>query len=215
MQGQPMRVWGRVNSVNVQKVLWCLEELGLPYERIEAGMQHGRVNDADYRALNPNGRVPTLEVDGEVLWESNAILRYLCLRHGDRAPGLYPAAPMARARVDRWLDWQLSTLQPAERPLFWGLVRTRPEQRDHAAIGVAARESEACWRLLDNFLAAQGSLHVEHNSFTLADIVLGAFARRWYGVPLVSRPTLPALEAWYNALQQRPGFRRFVAPPLS
>jgi glutathione S-transferase len=208
-----MRIWGRANSVNVQKVLWGCAELGLEYERVDAGMQFGRVNDPDYRALNPNGRVPTL-VDGEfVLWESNSILRYLAMKHGAGRP-LYPADPAARASVDRWLDWQLSTLSPAERNLFWGMVRTPPEKRDMAAIAEAAKASAAQWRILDTSLA-DGRPFVEGEDFTLADIVLGAFARRWFGVEVAERPALPNLDRWYARLHERPGFQRYVAPPLT
>ena len=124
-----LTIWGRANSVNVQKLLWCCDELGLPFERVDAGLQFGRVNDPDYRALNPNGQIPTL-VDGSfVLWESNAILRYLAMQYG-ASSSLYPAAPQLRASIDRWLDWSLSTLAPAERPVFLTLVRTPPDERD-------------------------------------------------------------------------------------
>jgi glutathione S-transferase len=173
-----MRVWGRVNSANVMKVLWCLEELGLEYERVDAGMQFGRTNDADYRTLNPNGRVPTLE-DGElVLWESNSILRYLCLRHPARAAALYPAGAAERAKVDRWLDWQLSTLTPAERGAFHGLIRTPPEKRDSAGIAASLKASVEAWQIVDAYLGAHRGPFIEGAPFTIADIVLGIFARR-------------------------------------
>ncbi len=128
-----LRIWGRANSVNVQKALWCLRELNLAYERIDAGMAFGRNHEPDYLAMNPNGRVPTL-VDGDfVLWESNSIMRYLVLAYAPGSP-IYPEAPKRRASVDRWLDWTLSTLQPVDRPVFWALVRTPVEARDMAAI---------------------------------------------------------------------------------
>ncbi len=210
-----MKLWGRVNSVNVQKVLWCLEELQLPYDRTDAGMQFGVVGTAEYRALNPNGRVPTLEDGGLVLWESNSILRYLCQAYPAASGGLYPDKPGARARVDRWLDWQLSTLTPAERPLFWGMVRTAPDKRDPASIALASTESAACWRIVDAQLAALGGGFIEGDGFTLADLVLGAFARRWYGVEIANRPDFPALEEWYGRVATRAGFVRFCAPPLT
>jgi glutathione S-transferase len=140
-----LTVWGRVNSVNVQKVLWCLSELDLAYERIDAGLAFGRNHEPDYLAMNPNGRIPTL-VDGDfVLWESNSIMRYLALAYGRQLP-LYPQAPKLRASVDRWLDWTLSTLQPVERPVFWGLVRTPVEARDMAAIQKDADAAAAEWQ---------------------------------------------------------------------
>src|SRR3954464_13703053 len=120
---EQLPIWGRANSVNVQKVLWCLHELDLAYDRIDAGMECGKTNAPAYLARDPNGRVPTL-VDGDfVLWESNSVMRYLCLAYGRHSP-IYPQSPQARAGVDRWLDWTLSTLQPVDRPVFWALVRT-------------------------------------------------------------------------------------------
>src|SRR3979409_245178 len=128
-----LTIWGRTNSVNVMKALWCLAELELPYERIDAGMQFGKNNEAEYLAMNPNGRVPTL-VDGDyVLWESNSVMRYLTLSYG-KGSSIYPAPPRARAGVDRWLHWSLSTLQPVDRPVFWALVRTPVDKRDMVAI---------------------------------------------------------------------------------
>src|ERR1700687_109595 len=124
-----LKIWGRANSVNVQKVLWCLGELDLAYERIDAGMAFSRNREPDYLAMNPNARVPTL-VDGDfVLWESNSIMRYLVLSYAQGSP-IYPDAPKRRAGVDRWLGWIRSTLEPVDRPVFCALVRTPPAQRD-------------------------------------------------------------------------------------
>jgi glutathione S-transferase len=208
---QDLTIWGRKNSVNVQKVLWCCHELDLTYRRIEAGMQFGRNGDPDYLAMNPNGRVPTL-VDGDfVLWESNSIMRYLVLAYG---PGsaLYPAAPKLRAGVDRWLDWTLSTLQPVDRPVFWALVRTPVEQRDMAAIQKAADAEAVQWRIIDAHLATRNFLEGE---FTLADIAIGAYARRWFGVEGISKPVLPHLQSWFERISGRAGFVQFLAPPMS
>src|SRR5438309_755145 len=131
--GGGLTIWGRANSVNVQKVLWCLTELDLAYERLDAGMQFGRNHEADYLAMNPNGRVPTL-VDGDfVLWESNSIMRYLCLAYGKGTP-IYPEAPKRRAAVDRWLDWTLSTVQPVDRPVFCAIIRTPSDKQDWTQI---------------------------------------------------------------------------------
>lgn len=207
-----LRLWGRVNSVNVQKVLWCCQELGLPYERIDAGMQFGVNTGPDYLAKNPNGKVPLL-MDGDyVLWESNAIIRYLAQQYGQGGT-LYPPDPRIRGGVDRWLDWTLSTLQPAERPVFWGLVRTPPAERDRTAIQEAADAVAALWGMVDRHLA--GRRFLEGEVFTLADIVLGAYARRWFGVEGVAKPVLPQLERWHGRLAEREGYRRFVAPPLT
>jgi glutathione S-transferase len=207
-----LTVWGRVNSVNVQKVLWCLRELDLAYERIDAGLAFGRNHEPDYLAMNPNGRIPTL-VDGDfVLWESNSIMRYLVLAYAPQSP-LYPQAPKLRASVDRWLDWTLSTLQPVERPVFWALVRTPVEARDMGAIQKDADTAAAEWRIVDAELATRR--FIVGDDFTLGDIALGAFARRWFGVEGVRKPKLAHLERWFAQFAGRPGFKQFVAPPLS
>jgi len=207
-----LKIWGRPNSVNVQKVLWCLRELDLAYERIDAGMQFGRNDEPDYLAMNPNGRVPTL-VDGDyVLWESNSIMRYLCLAYGKGTP-IYPEAPRQRAAVDRWLDWTLSTVQPVDRPVFWALVRTPPEQRDMAAIQKDADAEAVVWRIADHHLATRR--FIEGDEFTIADIAIGAYARRWLGVEGIIRPKQPHLERWLKNLASRPGFAEFIARPMS
>jgi glutathione S-transferase len=209
-----LKLWGRTNSINVKKVLWMLDELGQPYDRVDAGMEHGRVNDADYRAMNPNGRVPTLEDGDFVLWESNSVLRYLAMKY--QSP-LYPADPAARASADRWMDWQLTTLGPAERNLFWGLVRTPPEKRDMAQIEAAAQAAGECWAIVDGWITRHGGPYLDGATMTIADIVLGCYARRWFGpeVRLPGMPEFPALARWYAKLGERPGFQRWLAPPLT
>ena len=207
-----LTIWGRANSVNVQKVLWCLAELDLAYDRIDAGMAHGKNRGPEYLAMNPNGRVPTL-VDGDyVLWESNSIMRYLTLAHGKGSP-IYPASPRARAGVDRWLDWSLSTLQPVDRPVFWALVRTPVDERDLVAIQKDADAEAEVWRIADAQLKTRR--FVEGDDFTLADIALGAYARRWFGVEGISKPKLAHLERWFAQFAARPGFQKFIAPPMS
>ncbi|SAL15927.1 glutathione S-transferase-like protein [Caballeronia turbans] len=207
-----LTIWGRANSVNVQKVLWCCDEVGLAYERIDAGLQFGRNNEPGYLEMNPMGRVPTL-VDGDfVLWESNSIIRYLAMQYG-AASTLYPAEPKVRASADRWLDWALSTLQPAERPLFWGYIRTSAADRDVGQLAAAANEVEKLWRLVDAHL--KGRDYLEGNTFTLADLVIAAYARRWFGIAELVRPALPELERWYIGITQRAGFQRYVSPELT
>jgi glutathione S-transferase len=205
-------IWGRPNSVNVQKVLWCLCELDLAYERIDAGMAFGRNREPDYLAMNPNGRVPTLVEGDFVLWESNSIMRYLVRAYRPQS-SLYPQAPKVRAGVDRWLDWTLSTLQPVDRPVFWALVRTPPEQRDMAAIQRDADAEAEQWRIIDAQLSTRR--FIEGDDFTLADIALGAYARRWFGVESISKPRFVNLERWFAQFGGRPGFVQFIAPPLS
>ncbi|WP_371421381.1 glutathione S-transferase family protein [Tardiphaga sp.] len=208
----PLQIWGRANSVNVQKVLWCCQELDVVYDRIDAGMQFGRNDEADYLAMNPNGRVPTLVQGDFVLWESNSIMRYIALAYGGTSP-LYPSAPKARAGMERWLDWTLTTLQPAERPLFWGLVRTPKAERDMAALQKVADANALLWEIIDRQLSR--SAWMEGYDFGLADLAIGCYARRWFGVEGVTRPALPHLQRWYQAISARPGFRTYVAPQLS
>ena len=209
------KLLGRVNSSNVMKVLWCAQELDMDYEQHNVGMEHGVVDTPEYRAKNPNGRIPTIEADGEVLWESNSCMRYLCLKAGGDARGLYPTAPMARASVDRWLDWQLSTLLPAERDLFWGMVRTPAATRDMAKVRAAVANSAVCWAIIENRLA-DGRPYIEGAGFTLADIALGIYARRWFGeeVRVPDMPQFPITAAWFARLGERAGFQKWVAPKL-
>jgi glutathione S-transferase len=210
-QGQ-LKIWGRANSVNVQKVLWCLRELDLTYERVDAGMAFGRNTEPDYLAMNPNGRVPTL-VDGDyVLWESNSVMRYLVLAYGKGSP-IYPQAPKQRAGVDRWLDWTLSTMQPVDRPVFWALVRTPVEKRDMVAIQRDVDAEAVQWRIVDNQLSTRR--FIEGDDFTLADIALGAYARRWLGVEGVHKPKFAHLDRWFAQFAARPGFQQFIAPPMT
>jgi glutathione S-transferase len=205
-------IWGRANSVNVQKVLWCLQELDLAYERIDAGMAFGKNREPDYLAMNPNGRVPTLVEGDFVLWESNSIMRYLVRAYRPQS-SLYPQTPKVRSGVDRWLDWTLSTLQPVDRPVFWALVRTPAEQRDMTAIQKDADAEAEQWRIVDAQLSTRR--YIEGDDFTLADIALGAYARRWFGVQGIAKPTFANLERWYARFANRAGFVKFIAPPMS
>lgn len=205
-----VRLWGRASSVNVQKAIWALEELGLPYARIEAGGAHGVVGEAHYRAMNPNGLVPTLEEDGFVLWESNAILRYLANAHG--GPLALPDAPRARARIDQWLDWQATAFTPAMRDAFIGLVRTPAERRDAGAIEASRAASETCAALLDRHLS--DTPFVAGETFGIADIAVGCAAHRWRLLPL-AREERPHLARWLERLAQRSASSSVLTLPLS
>ena len=206
-----LRVWGRTNSSNVMKVLWLLDELGLPFERIDAGGVFGRTDTAEYRAMNPLGLVPTLEDGGFTLFESNAILRYLCNARAPASP-MYPTAPPARGTVDAWLDFQQTALNRPQGVVFAGLVRTPPEQRDNAAISAAVTEAGRIWGILDARLASR--TFIAGDNLTLADIAFGVHAHRWFVMP-IARPDCPHLHAWYERLLARPAYRRHAAQPLS
>ncbi|WP_043336999.1 glutathione S-transferase family protein [Belnapia moabensis] len=203
-----LRLWGRTTSSNVMKLLWLCEELRLPYERIEAGGEHGRTAEPGYLAMNPNGTVPTIEEpDGFSLWESNSILRYLVATH---APGnsLHPAEPRARADVERWMDWQLASLNAPMVTIFFTYVRTPEAERDHAATARARDAAERLWAMVDRQLAGRDYVA---GDFSLADIALGPYLHRWFALPIARAP-MPRLEAWYARLRERhPGFATHVA----
>jgi glutathione S-transferase len=207
-----LKLWGRTSSSNVMKVLWLCEELSIPHERIDAGGEYGRTKEPFYLAMNPNSRVPTIEEpDGYSLWESNSILRYLV---ATRAPGdpMHPTAPKLRADVERWMDWQLATLNGPMTVVFFTYVRTPEAQRDMVATAKARDEAEALWAMVDRQL--QGRQYVA-GGFSLADIVLGPYIHRWFTLP-VERAPMPNLERWYARLvAEHPGFGKHVAVPLS
>jgi glutathione S-transferase len=200
-----LKIWGRTNSINVQKVLWCCAELGITYERIDAGMQFGVNNTPDYRAMNPNGLVPTINDDGFILWESHAIVRYLARKHGLGA--LCPADPKASADADRWMDWNATTVWPNLRPIFWNLVRIAPDKRDTALVNDSRDKLAATFALLDAHLAARR--HVIGGAFSMGDIPVGTAVQRWFNLPIKREP-LPNLEAYYRRLQERAPFREFA-----
>jgi len=206
-----LKVWGRNTSSNVQKVMWAVAELGLEHERFDIGGAFGKNREPAYLAMNPNGLVPTLQDGDFILWESNAIIRYLAREYGDQK--LEGTDARSRARANQWMDWQLSVLGPAITPAFWGLIRTPPEKRDMAAIAAAQSKTTEAMKILDAQLGRTG--FVAGDAFTMGDIPVGVMAYRyWQLVP--ERPELPHLQAWYAALQKRAPFRNMVeAIPLS
>jgi glutathione S-transferase len=204
-----LKVYGRSNSVNVQKVMWVIGELGLEHERLDVGGPFGQ-NDQDwYLALNPMGRVPVLDDDGYILWESHSIIRYLARRHDS---DLYPNDPQACGDVDKWLDWQIGFQQPAITPAFWNLIRTPEPERDMAAIQASSAETAKLFGIVDGHL--QGRDFMAGNLLSIADIPVGAMTYRWYGLE-VEHPDYPNLAAWYDRLTQRPAFQEHVMLPIT
>ncbi len=203
-----IRIWGRTNSVNVKKALWCLEELGLQYERADAGMQHGVVNTPEYRRMNPNGLVPTLEEDGFVLWESHSIVRYLADKYGKGV--LRPMDLEPRSIANQWMDWAF-TFQAGVRDAFWNLIRTPAEKRDMKAVEASRLKSGELAKILDAALA--GRMYVV-GPFSMGDIPIGCEVQRWMRLPM-ERPRLANLEAWFERLCARPAFKKVVDIPLS
>jgi glutathione S-transferase len=206
----PIRVYGRKNSINVQKVLWCCAELGLAVEQIDRGGSFGGTATDEYRAMNPTGRVPTIDDNGFTLWESNAIVRYLAARYGKGK--LSPPDERARATAEQWMDWQLVTVWRGLQPAFVNLVRTPPAQRDINAIEAALRHSTEHFTLLDAHL--KDKRYINGETFSIGDIPLGCTAQRWFRLE-IERPELPSLAAWYRRLEERPAFKQHVDQPLS
>jgi len=205
-----LKIWGRKNSVNVQKVLWCCEEIGVEYQRIDAGGTFGIVQTPEYRRLNPNALVPTIEDKGFVLWESNAIVRYLAAKH--TAGTLWPDDLRTRAEADQWMDWSSSTFWPAIRPLFLGLIRTPERERDPRALDESRRQTVEAVAVVDTHLESRAFLTGEH--FTAGDIVLGCGVWRWMALP-IERPPSPNVQRWFDALAQRPACQEVVMLPLT
>jgi glutathione S-transferase len=209
--GNRIKIWGRTNSGNVKKVLVVADELNVPYERVDAGMQFGIVDTPEYRKLNPNGRVPTIEDGDFVLWESHAICRYLAMKYGGEA--IYPTDPRTRASIDRWLDWLLATVIPVDVPLFWGTIRTPQEKRDAATIAENVKKLSTIYQILEDRLA--GRPWLEGNQITLADLVLGVLVYRYVKNPFIERPDQPRLDQWVERLCERPSYRKWVDEPLT
>lgn len=207
-----LRLWGRLSSINVRKVVWTAQELALPLQRTDAGGPFGLVREADYLARNPNGLVPLLEDDetGAALWESNVIVRYLCARH---SPGsLYPELLPGRFLAEQWMDWQQTTLNPAGRDAFLQWVRTPPEHRSAARIAASGEATEPLLALLDGHLASQP--YLAGDRFTMADIPVACEIHRWWNLPQERAPH-PHLERWYQAVSDRPGARGVLDQPLA
>ncbi len=199
-----LKILGKSTSINVRKVLWLCEELGLPFELEEWGSGHRSTSEPEFLALNPNALVPVIRDGGQVLWESNTICRYLAGR--EQRDDLLPRAPAERARVEQWMDWQATELNNAWRYAFMARVRQSPEHADPAQIEASVREWNRRMGILDAQLARTGA-HVAGDAFTVADIVVGLSVNRWKMTPM-ERPELPAVTTYLHRLEARPGFRR-------
>ena len=189
-----LRILGKASSINVRKVLWTCEEIGIAYARADDGPE---------LAQNPNGLVPVI-VDGDfVLWESNSIIRYLANKSA--AEALLPAEPRARAEVDRWIDWQATEFNSAWRYAFSAVVRRSPSFHDAREIEASKKRWTRMVEILDEQLARSGG-HVAGAAFTLADIPIGLSVNRWFMTP-IERPSFPHVEAYYERLSERAAFR--------
>ena len=194
-----LKIWGRMSSINVKKVVWTAQELGLNFERHEAGGVHGVVKTPAYMALNPNSQIPVMEDDDYVLWESNVITRYLCAKHS--TGNLYPSDLQQRFDAERWMEWQQTTVNPASRNGFWHLIRLPADQRDPALVAQSNAAVELLMAMLDAHLATRSFMVGER--FTMADIPLGCEVQRWFGLPQ-AREKRPNIERWFATLLARP-----------
>ena len=205
-----LTIWGRITSINVRKAVWTAEELGIPYQRIDAGGTFGLTKTAEYLAMNPNSVVPTL-VDGDfTLWESNVVVRYLCAKHS--LGNLYPAELQARFNAERWMDWQQTTFSPSGRDAFWQLIRIPGPEQDTKKIEASITSTNV---LLDRF-EQHLSQHeyVAGTKLTMADIPMVCEIHRWYGLPL-ERTRRPYIEAWYDKINSRPASKNVLTYPLT
>jgi glutathione S-transferase len=205
-----LKIWGRLNSSNVQKVVWMADELGLAYERIDAGMAFGLNTTDAYKAMNPMGLVPVIDDDGFVLWESNAILRYLAAKH--LSAGLMPSDLTSAARADQWTDWMCGAWYPAFGPAFMGLIRTPEAKRDMAAIEASVVKSDEMLAMLEARLAS--APYLAGAEFSYADIAVGVFVNRWFKMG-VGRTSYPAIAAWYQRLKSRSGSAQVFSIPVT
>lgn len=206
---KPLTLWGRRSAFNVQKVLWLLDEIGLEHRQLDAGGDFGGLDTPEFLALNPHGKVPVIDDQGSIVWESHTILRYLAARH---APGrFWDADPARQSLADRWLDWAQVTLQPAFFAVFRGYFRTPEDQRDWTAIGRAQEQASQLYHLLDRHLADRP--YLAGDRFTIADIPAGTTLFRYFALDL-DRPSFPHVEAWYARLSGRPAYRTHVQLPF-
>jgi glutathione S-transferase len=201
-----LKIWGRNDGSNVIKVMWCLGELGIEYERIDWGGPFGGNDEPEYRRKNPNGRLPTLEEeDGFTLWESGAVLRYLCAKHS--MGKLYPEDLRERASADKWMDWSSLNLA-AFNPVYLDYYFRQTEaERSEAAIAAAVAKASPFFDILDSHLT--DNAYIGGDGLTMADFPAGSLTDRWINwTP--SRPSHPNVEAYYERLAARPAYQEHV-----
>ena len=200
-----LEIWGRPYSSNVIPVIWTANELGLKYALQLAGGSFGKLDTQQYAQINPNRMIPAIRDGNFALWESNAIVRYLCDRYG--TDNLSPGDPQTRAIADQWMEWSASKAFAPVIYLFFATVRTQPADRDLAKIAALRDEANEALIILDAHLADRP--YVCGDSFTMGDIPLGCVAYRYFNVD-VERPALPNVEAWYQRLAERAPYRDHV-----
>jgi len=201
-----LQILGRKTSSNVQKVLWCCEEIGLPFDRQDVGGEFGKNKAPEYLALNPNGLVPTINDDGFVLWESNSCVRYLAAKYGKGK--LWPADLQVAASASRWMDWQLSTGNGPIGTLFCAMLKKPKDDIPAGELAAAATLGGKVWTMLDTQLSK--TAFVAGDQLTVGDIALGNAIHRWYKFP-IEHPPLTHLKAWYDRLCTRPAYQKHIS----
>lgn len=204
-----LQIWGRANSINVQKVMWTVGELELEHVRHEAGGRAGGLDTPEFAAMNPHRTIPVIDDDGTVVWESGAIIRYLAAKYG--AGGLWPEDPAARAIADEWFEWTHTALQPGFLLLFKAVARTPPQKQNVQRVINILQRIGALYQRLDAHLADRP--FIGGDSFTMGDIAPGATMYRFFGMELPGRPEFPNLTAWHQRLREREAFRRHIEVP--
>jgi glutathione S-transferase len=205
-----LKIWGRLSSINVRKVVLAARWMNLEFERVDAGREYGIVQTPEYLGRNPNALVPLMEDGDFQLWESNVIVRYLCAKHS--AGALYPQDLRTRFDAERWMDWQQTTLNPAGREAFIQLVRTPAEKRDAEALAHSVAATLPLLDVLDKHLAQRPFM--AGDAFTMADIPIACEMHRWLGLA-IDHPARPHLDRWYQNILGQPASRGVLDLPLS
>jgi len=198
-------VWGRPDSTNVRKVIWCLHELNLPFEHILAGGQYGLTTSSEYLSMNPNGLVPCLKDNDFLLWESNTILRFLVEKYGKES--IYLSDIESRYSAERWMDWCLSTLVPNFRIIMLQ-IKLPKDQQNANTLSKAILLFEQKLELLNEYLKYNKMIAGEN--FSVADIALGSYFHSWNKVKVKKNNDFPAIERWYAALISRDAFKNTI-----
>ncbi len=204
-----LKIWGRISSLNVRKVVWTAQALSLPFERLDAGLRYGVVKTPEYLQKNPNALVPLLQDDDFILWESNVIVRYLCAKHS--LGQLYPVDLQQRFDAERWMDWQQTTFNPAGGPAFMQWFRTPQEQRNLDVIAKSVAATEPLLAMLNSRLAHRA--FIMGDALTIADIPMASEIHRWWELPQL-RPDYPHIERWYSRISAHPASKGVYDFPL-
>lgn len=204
-----IKIWGRPSAYNVQKVLWCLNEIGVDYQNINIGGSLGGLDSPEFLIKNPNGRIPVLEIDNQIIWESNTIVRFLAAKYSHSQ--LWASDPFSRSLAERWIDWELASLQPIFLDLFWASYRTPIELQDAEFITKSAKCCEHKFNILDSHLATNH--FVAGELFTMGDIAVATCLYRYFemGIPT---PAIPHVRRWYHELCERPAYQKTVMVPF-